>query len=49
LLVDADLPGDDPQAFLELGELALDPSLLLAEERQALRFVARPLASARPR
>jgi MFS family permease len=30
LLVDADLPGDDPEALLELGELGLDVTLLLA-------------------
>jgi hypothetical protein len=29
LLVDADLSVDDPEAFLELGELVLDVSLLL--------------------
>ena len=36
LLVDADLPADDPEALLELGELALDASLLLAEQLAAL-------------
>src|SRR5215208_2354763 len=44
LLVDADLPGDDPQALLELGELTLDASLLLSQQLEALRLVARAVA-----
>src|SRR4051794_7978301 len=41
LLVDADLPGDDPVALLELGELLLDAALLLAQQLEALRLVPR--------
>src|SRR5919198_209079 len=44
LLVDADLARDDPQALLELGELALDALLLLAQQLEALLLVPRALA-----
>jgi hypothetical protein len=44
LFVDADLPGDDLEALLEVGELLLDAGLLLSQQVQALLLVARPLA-----